>query len=73
MKTTVFLTRTVFLTGLRARRLLPVRRCAAAIPVASDRGASIRPAAAPRKPDLHRQRPPARGPKHREARHGRRI
>lgn len=58
MKTTVFLTRTFFLTGLRARRLLPVRRCAAAIPVASDRGASIRPAA-------------ARGPKHREARHGR--
>lgn len=60
MKTTVFLTRTFFLTGLRARRLLPVRRCAAAIPVASDRRASIRPAA-------------ARGPKHREARHGRRI
>lgn len=57
---TFFLTRTVFLTGLRARRLLPVRRCAAAIPVASTRGASIRPAA-------------ARGPKHREARHGRRI
>ena len=60
MKTTVFLTRTVFLTGLRAPRLSPVRRRAAAIPVASDRGASIRPAA-------------ARGPKHREARHGRRI
>lgn len=66
MKTTVFLTgtffpaRTVFLTGLRARRLSPVRRCAAAIPVASIRRASIRPAA-------------ARGPKHREARHGRRI